>query len=89
MTHIITFMDFKKLLINKNIYLFDGQYRVVHALLNELNENTSYNQSGGAIINNNIINKVNKLNSVHLLHLVNAILDKNKVKLNWILALDN
>ena len=87
MTYIITFMDFKKLLNNKNIYLFDGQYRIAHSRLNELiNKSNNNNQLGGSIIDtSNILDKVNKLNSIRLFHFVNAIIDANKEKIDWIL----
>jgi hypothetical protein len=86
MSNIITFMDFKKLLNNKNIYLFDGEYRIAHYQLNKLINKSNNNQTGGSIIDTtNILDKVNKLNSVRLLHFVNAIIANNKEKINWIL----
>lgn len=81
----ITFLNFKKYLMDNNILLFDSQYRIAHFrynnLINNLNDNIN-NLLGGAINKNNIITK---LNNITLYHFINSLLNKNTERINWII----
>lgn len=86
----ITFLNFKKYLMDNNILLFDSQYRIAHFrynhLINNLNDNINNiitnNLLGGAINKNNIITK---LNNITLYHFINSLLNKNTERINWII----
>ena len=47
------FNYYKNILNEKNIYLFDHQYRISHYKLNLLSSNDNYNQTGGGKIISN------------------------------------
>ncbi len=78
MSNHIDFLTFKKLLNNKNILLFDGQYRIAHFRFNNLLKNI--NQTGGTdkLINNCLFER-----------LINSLLENNNQTATYIVSLIN
>lgn len=77
------FIAFKNFLNEKNIHLFDAEYRIAYHRLNNINSYLM--QNGGSYNNNFEMDKLHKLNQSTLSHLVNSLLTKNIEKTNWIL----
>ncbi len=98
MNNQIDFIEFKNLLNNYNILLFDGQYRIAHykyqKIINSQNQNGGSNNFNQGKLNydENKINKpfelINKINnhSENLLRIfISSLVDNNKNKINWVL----
>lgn len=75
------FVEFKKYLNNRNILLFDSEYRISYYRFN----NMKNNQVGGGS------NKINKIfdyfSDIRLKHFINSLLTNNINKTNYILSL--
>ena len=87
MSLLIDFVNFKNILLENNINLFDHDLRISYHRLNNFTVNK--NQKGGSINSNNkdITQKIKSMTQIHLLHLVNSLLVKNNEKTNWIFEL--
>jgi hypothetical protein len=90
MSNHIDFITFKKLLNNKNILLFDGQYRIIHFRFNNLLANIQ--QIGGSNLINPYDNKLNYLtdkliNNYLFDKLINSLLENNNQTTNYIINL--
>jgi hypothetical protein len=85
MTSYIDLIKFKKILSNHQIELFDHDLRISHHRLCYVMVNSK--QAGGSGDFKNNTNKLEKISQIHLLHLVNALLEKNNQKINWILSI--
>ena len=75
----IDFVTFKNYLSKKKILLFDMEYRIAHFRYNKLVKTNNNSQIGGG---SNILKSIknNMLN-----HFVNALVDNNTMKIEWIL----
>ncbi len=92
MSNHIDFIDFKKLLNNKNILLFDGQYRIAHFrfnnLLKQLEQNGGNNETNKSILIDNTDKLKDKLINNNLLErLINSLLENNTITTNYIVDL--
>ncbi len=93
MSNHIDFIDFKKLLNNKNILLFDGQYRIAHFRFNNLlkqleqNGGNDGNNSQSILIDNTDKLKDKLINNNLLERLINSLLENNTITTNYIVDL--
>ena len=84
----IDFIEFKKILNENNIQLFDAQYRIAHHRFNHLNHINRNDQKGGSNVNLNnreIISNIIKNRPASLLSLINSLLNKNTIRINYII----
>jgi hypothetical protein len=82
----MTFLDFKNLLLDSNIKLFDAEFRIVHYRFNELNKNML--QNGGAFNKykpNELIERIKQTKPTLLEPFINGLLTNNNNKIFWII----
>ena len=77
-------VEFKNFLHTHDIELFDHQLRLAHFRIYKLKLKSE--QMGGANVKK-IKNKINNMTDSHLLNFIYAVLDKNAIKIKWILDL--
>ncbi len=87
MTSYIDLIKFKKILSNHEIELFDHDLRISHHRLCSYMVNKKQVGGSNGFKNKDISNKLENMSQIHLSHLINALLEKNNQKTNWILTI--
>jgi len=86
----MTFLDFKNLLLDSNIKLFDAEFRIVHFRFNEFKKNME--QRGGTFNKyklNGLIESIKEKKPQLLDPFINGLLTNNINKIFWIINMIN
>jgi hypothetical protein len=81
----INFIDFKNLLKNYDVQLFDSQFRIAHFRFNNFMSN--YQNGGGATNTQSFFNKLCSRNNCLVSRFIDSLIYNDKSSINYILSI--